>query len=498
MRTLTALNWRGPLILGLLCALVALLAGALLSVGGPVIAAAAVAALGVTVWFLRDFYFGFWAVVGIVLLLPFAAFPLKIVFTPTFLDAALGGLLALWVLRAASGQDRRPKTEDRGRITLPGPSSVLRSLSLAVAAFAALACFAFVFGLAHAPLTAMTLRHFAEMLMSLALFFVVVDSVRQHVTLERLVRAVILAGALAAALGIALYALPDETANQALNVLRPLGYPTGDVIRYIEDNPTQSERAIGTSVDPNVFGGVLSMTAALALPQLTASRRLLPRRWTILAVALLAACLVLTFSRGAFLGLAAAALLLAVVRYRRLLPLLLAATLLLLLLPSAQAYVARFAMGVQGQDLATQMRFGEYKDALTLIGRYPVFGVGFSSAPDLDLYLGVSNVYLLIAEEMGLVGLVAFLGLMAMLFALAWRVRREALADARLEPLWLGLHAALAAALVGGLFDHYFFNLDFHHAITFFWLMFALTAAASGLTLLRERAMLNERVEIVV
>lgn len=477
MRAVAGLNWRGPAALGLICALAALIAGALLSFGGLILAAAVFAGLVIAVWLLRDFYFGFWVVIGIITLLPFAAFPVEIVFTPTFLDAALGGLIAVWFLRTASGgQSSRGAGEQGGYALSPAPP-----LSVAVAAFAGLTVFAFVAGFGHAPLTANVLRHFAELLMSIALFFVVIESVRDHATLEQIARAIVTAGALAAAVGIFLYVLPNETANQLLNTLRPLGYPGGDVLRFIEDNPELPERAISTSVDPNVLGGVLIMTTALTLPQLGARKRLMPTFWIALAAGLMAVCLILTFSRGAFVGLAAAAVGLALARYRRLLPLLLVAGLLLLVLPATQEYVTHFIEGLQVQDLATQMRIGEYRDALTLIGRYPVFGVGFASAPDLDLYLGVSNVYLLIAEEMGLVGLAAFLALVGILFALAWRVRRLALADARLEPVWLGLHAALAGALVGGLFDHYFFNLDFHHAITFFWLVFGLAAAASRL-----------------
>lgn len=34
----------------------------------------------------------------------------------------------------------------------------------------------------------------------------------------------------------------------------------------------------------------------------------------------------------------------------------------------------RFIEGIQIQDLATQMRLGEYKDALILIGRHPGSG----------------------------------------------------------------------------------------------------------------------------
>jgi hypothetical protein len=77
---------------------------------------------------------------------------------------------------------------------------------------------------------------------------------------------------------------------------------------------------------------------------------------------------------------------------------------LLLLLPQAQDYVQHFIEGLRLQDLATLMRLGEYKDALILISRHPWIGVGFVGTPEGSLYIGVSNVYLLMAEEMGLIG----------------------------------------------------------------------------------------------
>jgi O-antigen ligase len=138
------------------------------------------------------------------------------------------------------------------------------------------------------------------------------------------------------------------------------------------------------------------------------------------------------------------------------------------------------------EDLATQMRMGEYKDALILIRRYPVLGVGFAGSPDIDTYIGVANLYLLIAEEMGLVGLTSFLIVMAVLFVRFWRIRGlfsgNGGADAvTLEALWWGLHAGVLGALMGGVFDHYFFNLDFHHSVTLFWLVIGLATSASEL-----------------
>jgi len=153
-----------------------------------------------------------------------------------------------------------------------------------------------------------------------------------------------------------------------------------------------------------------------------------------------------------------------------------------IVLPFTQDYVLRFVAGAQGADLATQMRFGEYKDALILLSRYPVIGVGFSGTPDIDIYLGVSNAYLSIAQQMGFVGLAILLLILIVVFGWAFDHRRKAYADPLLEPLFLGSHAALVAALVVGLGDHYFVNLDFQPAQTLFWMIIGLGLSATGLS----------------
>jgi len=135
--------------------------------------------------------------------------------------------------------------------------------------------------------------------------------------------------------------------------------------------------------------------------------------------------------------------------------------------------------GIQGTDLATQMRFGEYRDALTLIARYPLFGVGFSGSPDIDLYLGVANVYLTIGQQMGVLGLAAFGAVIGTAFGYAYFNRQAFKGHERLDPIWLGLHAAVIGGLVVGIFDHYLFNIDFHHAVTAFWMLLGLAVAAT-------------------
>ncbi|MDW8270511.1 MAG: O-antigen ligase domain-containing protein, partial [Anaerolineae bacterium] len=150
------------------------------------------------------------------------------------------------------------------------------------------------------------------------------------------------------------------------------------------------------------------------------------------------------------------------------------------LLPFTQDYVQHLLAGFAGQDRATQMRFGEYRDALTLISRYPFFGVGFVGVPEIGLYIGVSSLYLLMAEEMGIVGLSVFLVLIAaFLNALLVALRRRP--DPGLEALLLGVMGSMVGLLAAGVFDHYLFNLTYPHMTALLWILVGL-----GMTAVRQ------------
>lgn len=185
----------------------------------------------------------------------------------------------------------------------------------------------------------------------------------------------------------------------------------------------------------------------------------------------MALVLLLTFSRAALFGTVFAAAYLATVRYRRLWWVMFAAAvvggLLLIGLGYAEEFVERIVSGVQFEDQAQQMRLAEFRNAVAIIQRYPAFGIGFGAAPDLDLTAGVSNIYLAIGQRMGLVGLAAFLAILA-----AWFIRSltalPGLDEERTS--WaLGCQAGIVAALAVGLADHYFFNIEFSHMGALLW-----------------------------
>jgi len=434
---------------------------------GPVLALGAIGGLAVGLLMLRSTDWGLFALIGLICLLPYAAMPIDVGFQPTFIDAVLLALFGVWFVRMVT------RTQRTFEISALGPP---------ILAFLLWALITFIVGLSHAPLSATVLRRFVEVILAVSLFFMTVNQVRSIQSLEQITAIIILAGGLVGFLGVLFYILPGPLTVGILSRLAVFNYPTGSgILRFVEDDPSQPMRAIATSIDPNALGGLLVILTAVAVVQLFADRPVLPRRLIAPLAGLMGLSLVLTFSRGSMLGLGAALGLVGVLRYRKLLLLIVLVGILLLVLPQTQVYATRFIEGMRREDLATQMRFGEYKDALILISRYPLLGVGFSGTPDIDLYLGVSMLYLLIAEQMGLVGLLIFVIIIGTYFVVTYRAWQQIPQDHVLEGLLLGYQAALAGALAGGIFDHFFFNINFVHLVALFWLVMALGIAAAGL-----------------
>jgi hypothetical protein len=443
--------------------LAGILVGALFGSLGPIIAIGLIAALTVGILMLRSTQVGLFALVALICLLPYGALPFTVGFRPTFLDLALGSLFGVWALRLITGQQR---------------TFISSPLGMLIFIFQGWALFIFIFGLRYGGLNVTVARNFLEVLLSVSLFFLVINQVKTLEALNQLSQIIIVAGGAAAGLGIFFYVIPENWTMQLLSLLRVFQYPTEGILRYIEDDPEQPMRAISTSIDPNALGGLLVFLTIITVAHLLAARPIMPRRYLCLMGGLMLACLYLTYSRGSLLGVVAGLGLISLLRYRKLIWLMLVVAILVTVLPQTQLYVERFIEGIQGEDLATQMRFGEYKDAFELISRYPLTGVGFFGTPDIDVYIGVSSVYLLLAQQVGLMGagLYVLVGVAYIVVILMTLPRLPK--GHPLEAPLLGYGFAILGAMVGGVFDHFYFNLTFIHIAALYWLTMGLGMAA--------------------
>jgi O-antigen ligase len=438
-----------------------LAAGALTAFAGPLYAFAGLLGLAAGLVMLSSQRATLLGFVAVATLLPYGVAPLPIGgVKPTFIDLILSILLLTWVLRLLA-------RKDAALVTTPADGPLLAFLGLAVAAF--------LFGTGYA-ITPETTRQYLKLLNSALFFFTITQTVRTGDDLRRLLRALVIGGVLAGLIAVALYHMPPEVASSWLRSLGPLGYPRGEVLRYVEDAGvrTTTLRATGTSIDPNVLGALLMLTGALALPQALAAGRGRAGALYLGALAVVGYGLLISLSRGSWVGFGVAFAIVALTRYRRALWALpaAAAPALLLFGGALSTYAEHLLKAVYAQDQATGMRLGEYKDALTLIQQNPLLGVGFGGTPSSDLYLGVSSTYLMVAEETGLLGLLTFLvtlGTVAIAGARAYRRLPEPG-----KPIALGCLAALGAVLTAALFDKHFFDLRYQHISALFWMLAAL------------------------
>ncbi|HLY66747.1 MAG TPA: O-antigen ligase family protein, partial [Chloroflexota bacterium] len=362
-------------------------------------------------------------------------------------------------------------------------------IDLPILVFLALCCVSFVFGTAYG-VTGETARYFLKFIFAILLFFALTNGLTRQRLLASFVDALILGSFASGLLAVLLDLSGQATADRVLSALAPLGYPSGDTLRFIAS--TNIWRATSTSVDPNIFGGLLMVGMILLLGRVLGvlSGSVSPRvgrRWLVALpmLAIMGWALLLSYSRGAWVGLAAGIVFLAVVRYRKALPAVLLAAGIAVVALGSSDFGKHLVSGFLVEDQASAMRIGEYKDAVNFISEYPLFGVGFGTTPNgtsaitpqADIYVGVSNIYLLMALEIGLVGSAGFAAVIGTLGFWTWRQYRRAGLEAQ---AWLATaSAALFAAGVAGIADHYFFR--FPHMIALFWSLVAILAVACRL-----------------
>jgi O-antigen ligase len=230
-------------------------------------------------------------------------------------------------------------------------------------------------------------------------------------------------------------------------------------------------RASGPVSDPNDFGFILASSVPLAIYQL----RWRPTRWAkagwCVALILIIACTLATFSRSALLGLAAAGLWAVAagrIRFRWLIATLAAAVIVAgaALFVAPQLVATAFGQKAHIAEQNVQVRFGYYRVELKEWENYPITGVGpgnfvyrfyqFAPAagenlpfPSNVLTISGEEAYLVILAEQGAVGLALFLGYLVV----SWTdLRRRFPGDPRTDHLQGALAAGFVVACIGALF----------------------------------------------
>ncbi len=448
----------------------AILAGAsvgwLATRGSPIVVLGLVLLPVVAVAYLRSLWVGLIGVLAIAVLLPYAVFPVGAVVTPALLETAT---IALIVVTAAvvllDHRERIPVNAEMAWLVL--------LVGIVVGAFL------LGLGRGYSP---QIMHDFFKFLLAFMSFSLVLQLVRTMADIRLVILTLVSLVTGAAGIALVLYAGGASLTERVLVRLVPYGYPGSRIARFIEDDPARPMRAVGTSVDPNSFGGLLMVGFVLSAGQLLVRRRMISVPLAVGASFLTGTAMLLTYSRGAWVGAVAGLTVVVLLRRRWLIGPAIGVGATVVLLGIGSGFVERLWLGFTLQDPATRLRLSEYRNAWEIIQLHPWFGVGFGSAPSIELQTGVSSIYLTIARRVGLIGLAAFLIVAGLI---AWRGLLFSVRDTRDEAsdTAVCVLGAFIAALTVGLVDHYFFNPLFPHMATLFWTIGGLLVAIPRVTM---------------
>jgi hypothetical protein len=220
-------------------------------------------------------------------------------------------------------------------------------------------------------------------------------------------------------------------------------------------------RASGTASDPLEYGVVLCMALPIAIMLAISDTKRSPlRRWT--PPVLIAAAVALSISRSSFIGAVVVLLVLLPAMSPRIRALMVGGGALILvtvgvLIPGMLGTIIGLFTGLSSNP-STVSRANGLTMAMSFISHSPVLGKSFSTF--LPIYYIYDDAYLLLATELGLAGLAAFLVLIVIAMKAADRARRllKTPLDKQLA------QSLIAATAVGAVLIAFFDGLSFPQA----------------------------------
>ncbi|WP_017906706.1 O-antigen ligase family protein [Pseudomonas asplenii] len=264
--------------------------------------------------------------------------------------------------------------------------------------------------------------------------------------------------------------LKNGTATSMTPILGKLGY--GGISVLGDSLSAMSNRMGSPWMHPNVTGGAMALLMPLAFC-FGVTRQGWPRALGLAVAGLGAVALLLSGSRGALLSLIVVLVWLTRKRVPYTGRLLMGGAafgaLLLMFYPPLQD---RLLTIFSTNDASTSVRFDEYSHFPQAMAMFP-FGIGFKTEPPVPgtgLW-GISNLWLNFIYKLGIPGMLLFV---AVIWSW-WRethTHRETIGLTADNAIWLGTTAGLMAALLSGIFDHYFSFTQV--LIALFWLLLGL------------------------
>lgn len=300
-------------------------------------------------------------------------------------------------------------------------------------------------------------------------YFVVINVITTRKQLKMILYTMITVGALTAIYGIYQYKYGDIYSQAWLDS------------EMFEDIKM---RVYATLENPNVYGEYLILIIPFTISLLWTEKNWKKKLFLLTCLGILGLALVLTFSRGCWLGIIFAIAILALIIDKRFAFL---GLLLLILAPFIlpDTIISRFTSIGNLKDTSTSYRVNIWLGTISMLKDYWLSGVGlgitsFNTIYPLYSYNNIKaphahNLYLQIIVEYGIIGFIVMIGVLYNYFKMAI-ISLKAKKDIVLG----GLMTAMIGYLVQSMTDHTWYN---YRVVLIFWVMVALTVITSQINL---------------
>ena len=245
-----------------------------------------------------------------------------------------------------------------------------------------------------------------------------------------------------------------------------------------------SFRVYSTLGNPNVLGEYFLLVIPTAVAGFFVSRNNISRLFYVAAVGAMMICLVITYSRGCYIGIMVAAAVFLVLLDRRFILLGIVGLLIMpFVLP--ETIINRFMSIGNMNDSSTSYRFYIYMGTINMLKDYWLCGIGpgqsaYNKVYPYYGYNGISaphshNTFLQVMCDTGIAGIIVFIAVIYQFFKLLFRAYIDT-DDKETKIYTIAFMASISGFLVQSLFDYTFYN---YRVMIFFWIYIALGAVAT-------------------
>lgn len=297
-------------------------------------------------------------------------------------------------------------------------------------------------------------------LIGILIYFVITNTVKDLKSIDKILKLFLIIAFLLSCYGIIQYFTLGTTSKAWVD---------------IKMNPDLKTRVVGTFDNPNIFAEYIEHILIPALALAFVCRKSMNKIITFFMTFVVFICLILTFSRAAWLGTIAGLGILILFKYAKLIPIFIGGA--ICSIPFLPSVIVQRIMSINLQDSSNAYRMNIWEGTINMIRDFWITGIGYGYWAFKNTFIEYSikgtrawhshNLYLELLAEMGIFGLIVFAWIIILTLKKSMELSKK-IDNEYLGYISIGLACALISLLIHGFAEHI---LYMPKSVILFWIL---------------------------